>query len=153
MVCDTYLQKHIVKLTFSGTFCKRSNTFDNFSTDGHPTDTESGPPPRVAISSGTLGTQKVVPHLGSISSRFPVGFRSVFGRFPDDFRTISGRFPIDFRSISDRFWIFFRPIFEKSKKFTKIVPVKSPELSRVPFCTEFWCESNRDDGVSQNPVF
>ena len=34
MVCDTYLQKPIVKSTFSGSFCKRLNTFDNFSTQG-----------------------------------------------------------------------------------------------------------------------
>ena len=30
MVCDTYLQKAIVKSTFLVNFCKRRNTFDNF---------------------------------------------------------------------------------------------------------------------------
>ena len=78
-----------MKWTFSGNFCKRLNTFDNFHqkwspTWGgrviwHPKDTKSGPPPGVAKSSGTLRTPKAVPHLDfrSISCRFPIGFRTI----------------------------------------------------------------------------
>ena len=61
------LQKPIVKSTFSGNFCKRLNTFDDFwgcRFVWHPEDTKSGPPPGVVGQSGTLRTPKVVPHLG-----------------------------------------------------------------------------------------
>ena len=41
----------------------------------------------------------------------------------------------------------------KTKTFTKVVPVRAEKLSTTPFCTEFWCESNRADGISPNPLF
>ena len=81
MVCDTYLQKPIVKSTFPVTFCKRLHTFDDFwgcRFVWHPKDTKSGPPPGVVGQSGTLRTPKAVPHV--------------------DFWSISGRFLIDFRN-------------------------------------------------------
>ena len=34
-----------------------------------------------------------------------------------------------------------------------MVAVKAVNFSTIPFCTEFWCESNRDDGISPNPLF
>ena len=68
----------------------------------HPKDTKGGPSPQVAASPGTIRTQKVVPHLGSISDRSPIDFRSIPFRFLVDFLLILVDFPsilVDFRSI------------------------------------------------------
>ena len=55
MVCDTYLQKPMVKSQFPSKICKRLNTFDYF----HP----KWLPPGVVRPSGTLRSPNVVPHL------------------------------------------------------------------------------------------
>ena len=82
---------------FLGTFCKRPNTFDNFSI------------------------------IVETSQRFP--------------RDLPERPPRD------------TPSKQKSKKFTKIVAVGAGKLSSGPFCTEFWCESNRGVGFLLRVAF
>ena len=98
MVCDTYLQKPIVKSKVPGNFCKRLNTFDDFwgcRFVWHPKDTKSGPPPGV---DGQSGTPKVVPHPGWPGHLAPKGHQKrsptwISSRFPVDFRSVSGQFP------------------------------------------------------------
>ena len=41
----------------------------------------------------------------------------------------------------------------KLKFGTKMVAMKAVNFSTIPFRTEFWCESNRDDGILPNPLF
>ena len=48
MVCDTFLQKPVVKSKVPEKICKRLNTFDDFwgcRFVWHPEDTQNGPPP------------------------------------------------------------------------------------------------------------